>query len=92
MSIRIVPTTMKLRKDWRYLLNRAWSIRLMILSVVLVAVEISLPLFNEIAPRNAFAVLSMLVAVSAAVVRVMNQPSMDRRRSDEPVETERRKE
>lgn len=83
---------MKIRRDWRYILNRAWSVRLMILSAVLGAVEISLPLFNEIAPRNAFAVLSMLVAVSAAVVRVLNQPGMDRRHSDEPVETERRKE
>ncbi len=82
---------MKIRRDWRYILNRAWSVRLMILSAVLGAVEISLPLFNEIAPRNAFAVLSMLVAVSAAVVRVLNQPGMDRRKKDEPVETERRK-
>ena len=83
---------MRVRKDWRYIINRAWSIRLMILSAVLGAVEISLPLFSELAPRNAFAVLSMLVAVSAAVVRVLNQPAMDRRHSDEPVETERRKE
>lgn len=62
----------------------------MILSAVLGAVEISLPLFNEIAPRNAFAVLSMLVAVSAAVVRVLNQPGMDRRREDQPVTNDRR--
>lgn len=81
---------MKIRRDWRYIINRAWSIRLMILSAVLGAVEISLPLFNEIAPRNVFAVLSMLVAVSAAVVRVLNQPGMDRRREDQPVTNDRR--
>lgn len=82
---------MKLRRDWRYLLNRAWSIKLALLSAVLGAVEISLPLFNEIAPRNVFAALSMLVAVAAAVVRMMNQPSMDRRHEDQPVLMDRRK-
>lgn len=81
---------MKLRRDWRYLLNRAWSIKLAILSAVLGAIEISLPLFNEIAPRNIFAVLSMLVAVAAAVVRMLNQPGMDRRREDQPVTNDRR--
>ncbi len=82
---------MRVRRDWRYILNRAWSVRLMILSAVLGAVEITLPRLSELVPPNTFAVLSMLVAVSAAVVRVLNQPGMDRRHSDEPVETERRK-
>lgn len=81
---------MKLRRDWRYILNRAWSIKLALLSAVLGAVEISLPLFSEIAPRNIFAVLSMLVAVAAAVVRMLNQPGMDRRREDQPVTNDRR--
>lgn len=76
---------MKISRDWRYILNRAWSVRLMILSAVLGAVEVALPLWSEVAPKNWFATLSMLVAVLAAVVRVLQQPGMDRRKSDEPV-------
>ncbi len=81
---------MKIRRDWRYILNRAWSVRLIMLSAVLEAINMTLPLFSEQTPRNLFSAMSMSFAVAAAVVRVLNQPGMDRRHSDEPVETERR--
>jgi hypothetical protein len=52
--------------------------------------ELTLPLFSELVPKNIFAALSMLTAIAAAVARVLDQPGMDRRKKDEPVEPDRR--
>lgn len=81
---------MKLLHEWRYVAGRAWSMRLVLATAVLGAMELTLPLFSELVPKNVFAGLSMLTAIAAAVARVLDQPGMDRRKRDEPVETERR--
>ncbi len=78
---------MKLRKDWKYLLNRAWSVKL----VFLTAVSSTFPLFVTEVPTVWFAALTMLLAVLTALARVSDQPGMDRREQDDPVEEERRK-
>ena len=83
---------MKLRRDWRYLLNRAWSIKLAILSAVLGAIAATLPLFSSVISPAIFGALSMVAAIATAVVRLLDQPGMDRRKENQPVETDRRKE
>ncbi len=67
--------------DWKWLLRRAWSIRLAVLSALLSSVEVVLPLFVDVLPRNTFAVLAMLAAIAAGVARVVAQPTMERRRA-----------
>ena len=52
---------------------RLWSIRLSALSAALAAAEASLPLWSGAIPDGAFAVLSSLVAMAAAVARVIKQ-------------------
>ena len=80
---------MNLVPEWRWLVRRTWSFRLAILSAILSGVEVILPLFVDAMPRNVFAVLSMIAAVSAGVARVTAQPKMDeqaprtRRKSDD---------
>lgn len=70
---------MSLLPEWRWLLRRAWSIRLVVLAGLLSGCEVVLPLFVDTLPRNLFAVLSMLAAIGAGVARVMAQPKMERR-------------
>lgn len=70
---------MHLLPDWKRLIRKAWSIRLLVLSGLLSGCEVVLPLFVDTMPRNLFAVLSILAAVGAGVARVMAQPKMDRR-------------
>ncbi len=77
---------MKLRKDWKYVLSRAWSMKL----VFLTAVSSTFPLFVTAVPTVWFAALTMLLAILTALAKVLDQPGMDRRKKDEPVETERR--
>jgi len=70
---------MKLLSDWKWLLRKTWSIRLVILSALLSGAEMVLPLFVDAMPRNVFAGLSMIAAVGAGVARIVAQPKMDRR-------------
>ena len=67
---------MKLVKDapkW----HRLWSVRLAILSALLGALELSLPLWQGIVPGNVFAALSTITAAAAAVARVVKQEALE---------------
>ena len=72
---------MNLIPEWKWLLRKTWSIRLVILSALLSGAELVLPLFVDVMPRNVFAALSMIAAVAAGVARVTAQPKMERRRT-----------
>jgi hypothetical protein len=68
---------MKLVADWRRVLKRAWSIRLMILAGVLSGVEVILGL-PDIAlyldwPQGMFAAASGLATMAAFVARLLAQ-------------------
>lgn len=64
---------MKLYDNWKDILRRAWSIRLMLLAGVLSGCEVILPLFTDAMPRSLFAVLSMLAVSGAFVSRLVAQ-------------------
>lgn len=70
---------MNLIPDWKRIIRRAWSVRLVMLSGVLAGAEVVLPLFVDAMPRNVFALLSMAAAVGGTVARVVAQPKMERR-------------
>lgn len=62
--------------DWKRVLRKAWSIRLMLVAGLLTGCETILPLYQDSIPRGTFAVLSMLVTVFAIVARVVAQKGM----------------
>lgn len=64
---------MKLYDNWREILRKAWSIRLMLLAGLLTGCEVILPLFTDTMPRNVFAILSMLAVSGAFVARLVAQ-------------------
>ena len=67
---------MKLDRDWRYILRRAWSVRLMVLAAVLSGVEIVLPLFSDWFDRGQFAILSFIAVAAALVARIVAQKGL----------------
>lgn len=67
---------MKLASDWKDVLRKAWSIRLMILAGVLSGVEIVLPLFADALPRGTFAALSGVSVAAAFVARLVAQKDL----------------
>jgi hypothetical protein len=64
---------MKLIDDWRRVVKKAWSSRLIVIAFVLTAVEVILPFFNEDIPRGLFAALSGLAVAGAFVARLVAQ-------------------
>jgi hypothetical protein len=70
---------MALLPDWKRLLRKAWSIRLVVLCGLLSGCEVVLPLFVDTIPRNLFAALSIVSAIAATIARVVAQPKMERR-------------
>lgn len=64
---------MKLYDNWKDILRRAWSIRLMLLAGLLSGCEVILPLFIDAMPRNVFAILSMMAVSGAFVARLVAQ-------------------
>ena len=67
---------MKLLTDWKRILKRAWSIRLLILAGVLSGIEVVLPFFSDAIPRGPFAVLSFFAVAGAFVSRLVAQKEL----------------
>lgn len=67
---------MKLLPDWREILRKAWSIRLMILAGLLSGLEAIIPFFVDALPRGVFAVLSVLTISGAFVARLVAQKGL----------------
>lgn len=66
---------MNLIPNWREVLARAWSIRLMLIAGLLSGLEIALPLFDGVFPldRGVFATLSLIFTAAAFVTRLLAQ-------------------
>lgn len=58
--------------DWRRVLRRAWSIRLIVIAAVLSGLEVVIPIFADNPPisRGGFAGVSFIVTAGAFVARI----------------------
>ena len=63
---------MKLDPNWLLILQKAWSMRLAILAAISGVISEVMPLFDT--SGSAFGVLSTILAVCAALSRVIVQP------------------
>lgn len=67
---------MHLADNWQEILQKAWSIRFIILAGILSGVEIILPFFQDSVPRGTFAVLSFLAVSGAFISRIVAQKDL----------------
>lgn len=67
---------MQLIANWRRIVRRAWSFRLIAVAGVLSGCEVVLPYFVADMPMRVFAVLSFAVTVLALAARLVAQRSM----------------
>ena len=68
---------MKLIDDWKKILKKAWSVRLLVIAGLLTGVEIILPLLVDSFPRGLFAALSFVFTAAAFVARIVAQKGFD---------------
>lgn len=64
---------MQLLPDWKLILRKAWSVRLIILAAIFSGAEVVVPLFYDAMPRNTFALLSGITTAAALIARVIMQ-------------------
>lgn len=64
---------MSLHDEWRTIVRKAWSVRLIVLAFLLSAAEVIMPFFDEALPRGVFAALSGLTVAGAFVARLVAQ-------------------
>ena len=64
---------MRLSKNWKTIIKKAWSVRLLVLAALLSGVEVALPFFQDKFPRGPFAALSFIAVASAFVARLVAQ-------------------
>lgn len=64
---------MKMIPEWREILRRAWSVRLMLLAGILSGAEVALPYFAHVLPAGSFAALSAITVGAALVARLVAQ-------------------
>lgn len=74
---------MRILKNWRGIIRKAWSIKLMVLAGILSGFEVILPFFSDHLPRGFFASLSFLVVSAAFVARLVAQKEMSSDDDDE---------
>ena len=64
---------MKLYDNWKLIVKKAWSVRLMVIAFFLTMTEAMLPFFSNAVPSRLFAILSGLAVAGAFVARIVAQ-------------------
>lgn len=59
--------------NWKIIIRRAWSIRLMLLAGLLSGIEVALPFFADGFPKGIAAGLSLAVTFAALISRLIAQ-------------------
>lgn len=67
---------MTLLPDWKRILKKAWSVRLMALASILSGCEAVLPYAEFVLPRGSFAAVSFVIVTAALLSRFVVQKSM----------------
>ncbi len=63
----------KLIPEWKLILRKAWSVKMLILAGVLSAAEAILPMFDDSLPKGIFATLTVVAVAGAFITRILAQ-------------------
>ena len=66
-----------LTPNWKTILRKAWSVRLILLAGLLSGVEAAMPFIDGQMPRGVFAVASLIVTGAAFIARILAQKGVD---------------
>lgn len=64
---------MKLYPNWKEILRKAWSIRLAMLATVFSLLQVVIPIYADVLPRDTFAILTAVATVGVIVARLVWQ-------------------
>lgn len=64
---------MKLYPNWKEIIRKAWSIRLAMLATVFSLLQVVIPIYADVLPRDTFAILTAVATVGVIVARIVWQ-------------------
>lgn len=67
---------MKLIKNWRKILRHAWSVRLIVVALVLTVLEVALPWMGGVLPPGLLGILAGLASAGAFIARLLVQKEL----------------
>lgn len=67
---------MQLYDNWKEILQKAWSIRFIVLAGILSGIEVILPFFADSMPRGVFSLLSFFAVAGAFISRIVAQKNV----------------
>ena len=67
---------MRLSPNWKKIIKKAWSFRLIAVAGILSGCELIVPMFSGTMPRGAFAALSFIATAAALIARLVAQKDM----------------
>ena len=79
---RFPAVNLRLADDWRLILRKAWSVRLILLAGLLSGIEAVLPFFIDNVPTRAFRLATFVITVAALVARLTAQEGLSDGRQD----------
>lgn len=68
---------MSLHPDWKLIIKKAWSFRLIAIAALLSGLETVLPMFEASFPKGIFSAASGVVTAVALLARVVAQKDMN---------------
>ena len=64
---------MKLSTNWRMIVKKAWSFRLLVIAGMFTTAEAILPYFTGAIPRGTFALLTLVSVTGGMIARIVAQ-------------------
>jgi hypothetical protein len=68
---------MRLNEEWKLIVKKAWSIRLLVLAAFMSGIEVILPFYSTSIPQGLFAALSFAFTAGAFVARIVAQKGLN---------------
>ena len=66
-------TRVKLIDDWRWVIRKAWSIRLAVVAALFSGAEVLVPMLQAAMPHGVFAILSFVAVAGGVISRFVVQ-------------------
>lgn len=66
-----------LASNWRDIVKKAWSLRLIVLAAVMMAAQEALPYLSDVVPPKVMFVATFLVTIGAGLARVTSQKNLE---------------
>lgn len=67
---------MKLYDNWKEIVRRAWSLKFLLIALVLECASVVLPFYTDVIPREVFTPIIIVAILGAGISRIVYQSNV----------------